>query len=73
MIDDATEMAVAVRSWTEASLFAVRAESGSATDHAYADKQADHRRTGSGAQDLTAFAPQSVGLFVQTSRRNPQP
>ena len=62
------------RSWTEAPLFTVRARrparrqiSGAAEQHA------DHHATDTGAQDLTALAPQSEGLFVRTSRRNPRP
>jgi hypothetical protein len=73
VIDDTTEMAVAVRSWTEAPLFTVHAEARPATDQAHADKQAEPHRSGAGAQELTTFAPQSGGLFVQRSQRNPRP
>jgi membrane-bound lytic murein transglycosylase B len=57
-IDDTAMVAISVRQWTEAPLFAVHAD-----DHA----------TDTRAQDLTALAPQSEGLFVQPSRRNPRP
>jgi soluble lytic murein transglycosylase-like protein len=57
-MDETAMVAVAARPWTQAPLFLVHVD-------AYA--------TDTGAQDLTALAPQSEGLFVQTSRRNPQP
>ena len=50
-------VAIAAHSWTEAPLFVVHAD-----DHA----------TDTRAQDLTALAPQSEGLFVQTFHRNPR-
>jgi hypothetical protein len=56
-IDDTAMVAIVARSWAEAPLFAVHAHD-EATD--------------TGAQDLTALAPQSEGLFVQPSGRNPQ-
>jgi hypothetical protein len=57
-IDETAMVAMAARSWTEAPLFIVHAD-GHATD--------------TRAQDLTALAPQSEGLFVRPSRRNPEP
>jgi hypothetical protein len=57
-IDETATVAISVRQWTEAPLFAV-----------HADDQATDTR----AQDWTALAPQSEGLFVQTSRGNPRP
>jgi hypothetical protein len=73
VISDAAVLPVAARSWTEAPLFTVRADDHSATDQQAAEQHADHHATDTGAQDLTALAPQSDGLFVQTSRRNPRP
>jgi hypothetical protein len=73
VISDAEVLPVAARSWTEAPLFTVRADDHSATDQQAAEQHADHHATDTGAQDLTALAPQSDGLFVQTSRRNPRP
>jgi soluble lytic murein transglycosylase-like protein len=57
-IDQTAAVAISVRQWTEAPLFAVHTD----------DQPTDTR-----AQDWTALAPQSEGLFVQTSRQNPQP
>jgi membrane-bound lytic murein transglycosylase B len=73
VISDAAVLPVAARSWTEAPLFTVRADDHSAMDQQAAEQHADHHATDTGAQDLTALAPQSDGLFVQTSRRNPRP
>jgi hypothetical protein len=72
-IDETAMVAIAARSWTEAPLFTVRAEDHTAADQPAAEPHADHHATDTGAQDLTALAPQSDGLFVQTSRRNPRP
>jgi hypothetical protein len=73
VISDAAVLPVVARSWTEAPLFAVRADDHTAADQRAAEQPADHHATDTGAQDLTALAPQSDGLFVQTSRRNPRP
>ena len=70
---DVAVVAIAARSWTEAPLFTVRADAHTAADQRAAEQHADHHATDTGAQDLTALAPQSEGLFVQTSRRNPRP
>jgi soluble lytic murein transglycosylase-like protein len=72
-IDETAMVDIAARSWTEAPLFAVRADDHTRADQPAAEQHADHLATDTGAQDLTALAPQSEGLFVQTSRRNPQP
>jgi hypothetical protein len=73
VISDVTLVPVAARSWTDAPLFTVRADGQTAADQRAAEPHGDHHATDTGAQDLTALAPQSDGLFVQTSRRNPQP
>jgi hypothetical protein len=73
VISDVAVVPVAARSWTEAPLFTVRADDHTAADQRATEQHADHRATDTGAQDLTALAPQSEGLFVQTSRRNPRP
>ena len=73
VIDETAIVAMAARSWTEAPLFAVRADDHSAADQPATEQHGDHHATDTGAQDLTALAPQSEGLFVQTSRRNPRP
>ena len=72
-IDETAMVAIAARSWTEAPLFTVRADGQTAADQRAAEQHADHHSTDTGAQDLTALAPQSVGMFVQTSHRNPRP
>ena len=73
VISDVAVVPVAARSWTEASLFTMRADDHTAADLRATVQHADHRATDTGAQDLTALAPQSEGLFVQASRRNPRP
>jgi membrane-bound lytic murein transglycosylase B len=72
-IDETAMVAIAARSWPEAPLFTVRADDHTAADQPAAEQHADHHATETGAQDLTALAPQSEGLFVQTSRRNQRP
>ncbi len=72
-IDETATVGIAARSWTEAPLFTVRADGHTAADQPAAEQHADHHATETGAQDLTALAPQSEGLFVLTSRRNPRP
>ena len=72
-IDEAAMVPVAARSWTEAPLFTVRPGDHEAADQPAAEQHADHHATETSAQDLTALAPQSEGLFVQTSRRNSRP
>ncbi len=57
-IDETAMVAIVARSWTEAPLFAVHP---------------GNHPTDTRAQDWTALAPQSEGLFVQPSRRNPPP
>jgi len=71
--DEAATVAIAARSWTEAPLFTVRADDHTAADQPAAEPHADHHATDTSAQDLTALAPQSEGLFVQISRRNSRP
>jgi hypothetical protein len=73
VISDVAVVPVAARSWTEAPLFSVRADDHTAADQRATEQHADHGATETGAQDLTALAPQSEGLFVRTSRRNPRP
>ena len=73
VIDETAMVAMAARSWTEAPLFTVRVDDHTAADQRAAEKHAYHHATDSGAQDLTALAPQSAGLFVLTSRQNQRP
>jgi membrane-bound lytic murein transglycosylase B len=73
VISDAAVLPVVARSWTEAPLFTVRANDHSATDQRAAEQHADHHATDTAVQDLTALAPQSNGLFVQTTHRSPRP
>ena len=67
--DDAVLLASVVRSWTEASLFPARS-AGSPSDGQPALKQQSSRPTNDRpAEDWTALAPQSDGLFVALSSR----
>jgi len=72
-VDDAMVVAVVARSWTEAPLFAARARNSPARSQPSPDPQSGQSSIGGTAEDWTALAPQSGGLFVRTSGRNPQP
>jgi hypothetical protein len=72
-IDDATVFNAVVRSWTEAPLFALPAESSSATSPASSDPRSGRRTTHSPAQDWAGLASQSQGLFIAVSHGNRQP
>jgi len=72
-IDDAMVVAVLARSWTQAPLFAAHGESSPAQFQPPSDPQAGRSSIDRTAEDWTALVPQSGGLFVRTSRRNPQP
>ena len=72
-VDDALVVAVVARSWTQAPLFAARAQNSPARPQPSPDSQSGQSSIGGTAQDWTALAPQSDGLFVRTSARNPRP
>ncbi len=72
-LDGAMVVAAVARSWTEAPLFAAHVESGPAKSQASTDAHGGPPSTVRTAEDWTALAPQSSGLFVTTSRRNPRP
>ena len=72
-IDDATVVNAVVRSWTEAPLFVVPAESGPTKASVSSDPRSGQRSTASPAQDWTGLAPQSPGLFIGMSHGNRQP
>jgi hypothetical protein len=72
-IDDTTAVDAVVRSWSEAPLFVVPAESSPTKSPASSDSRSDRRSTDSLAQDWTGLAPQSPGLFIGGSHGNPQP
>ena len=72
-IDDATAVNAVVRSWTEAPLFVVSAESTAAKAPASSNSRPGQRSTDSPAQDWTGLAPQSPGLFIGISHGNRQP
>ena len=72
-IDDATVVNAVVRSWTEAPLFVVSAESTAAKSPASSNLRSGQRSTDSPAQDWTGLAPQSPGLFIGISHGNRQP
>ena len=72
-IDDATVVNAVVRSWTEAPLFVVSAESTAAKSPASSDPRSGRRSTDGPAQDWTGLAPQSPGLFIGISHGNRQP
>ena len=71
--DDAMVVDVVARSWTEAPLFAARAQNSPARAQPSPDPQSGQPSIGGTAEDWTALAPQSDGLFVRTSARNPRP
>jgi hypothetical protein len=72
-IDGATVVHAVVRSWTEAPLFVVPAESGPTKASMSSDPRSGQRSTDSPAQDWTGLAPQSPGLFIGMSHGNRQP
>ena len=72
-IDDTTVVNAVVRSWTEAPLFVVSAESTAAKSPASSNLRSGQRSTDSPAQDWTGLAPQSPGLFIGISHGNRQP
>ena len=72
-IDAATAVDSLVRSWTEAPLFVVSAESTAAKSPASSNLRSGQRSTDSPAQDWTGLAPQSPGLFISISHGNRQP
>jgi hypothetical protein len=72
-VDDAIVVAVVARSWTQAPLFAARAENSPARAQPSSAPPSGQPSIGGTAQDWTALTPQSDGLFVRTSARNPPP
>jgi soluble lytic murein transglycosylase-like protein len=72
-IDDATVVNAVVRSWTEAPLFVVSAESTAAKSPPSSNSRSGQRSTDIPAQDWTGLAPQSLGLFIGISHGNRQP
>ena len=72
-VDGALIVAVTDRSWTEAPLFAARAENRPADSQPTFGLHVVDRSTDGAVKDLTALAPHSDGLFVRPSHRNSQP
>ncbi len=72
-VDDALVVAVVARSWTQAPLFAASAENSPAHAQTSPARQSEQSSISGTAEDWTALAPQSDGLFVRTSGRNPRP
>ena len=71
-VDDAMVVAVVARSWTQAPLFASYAANSPARSQPSSDPQSGQSSIGGTAEDWTALAPQSDGLFVRTSAWNPR-
>ena len=72
-VDDALVVAVVARSWTQAPLFAARAQNSPVRAQPSSAQPSGQTSIGGAAEDWTALAPQSDGLFVRTSVRNPRP
>jgi soluble lytic murein transglycosylase-like protein len=72
-IDGAMVVSAAASSWTDAPLFAVRAESSATKSPASPDPRSGNSSADRTAEDWTGLAPQSNGLFVSTSHGNQQP
>lgn len=71
--DDTVILAAVVKSWTEASLFPSRPSSPPSDTPSAPTPQSSRPSTERSAQDWTALAPQSDGLFVALpSRERPQ-
>ncbi len=67
--DGTVLLAAVVKSWTEASLFPVRPASPTNNSRSASAPQSSRPSTDRPAQDWTALAPQSDGLFVALSKR----
>ena len=72
-VDDALVVAVVARSWTQAPLFASHTANSPARPQPSSAPQSEQSPINETAEDWTALAPQSDGLFVRTSGRNPRP
>ncbi len=72
-IDGVMVVSAAAPSWTDAPLFAVRAESSATKSPASPDPRSGNSSADRTAEDWTGLAPQSNGLFVSTSHGNQQP
>jgi hypothetical protein len=72
-VDDALAVAVVARSWTQAPLFAAHTANSPARPQLSSAPQSEQLSINETAEDWTALAPQSDGLFVRTSGRNPRP
>ena len=72
-VDDALVVAVVARSWTQAPLFAAHTANSPARPQLSSAPQSEQLSINETAEDWTALAPQSDGLFVRTSGRNPRP
>ncbi len=72
-IDGATVVNAVLRTWSEAPLFVVPAESSPTKSPASSDPHSGQRSTDSPAQDWTGLAPQSQDLFISISHGNRQP
>jgi len=72
-IDGAMVVAAVARSWTEAPLFVAHVERSPPKFQVPSDARDRQPSANKTVEDWTALAPQSDGLFVTTSRRNPQP
>jgi len=68
-VDSAAIGTVAARSWTDAPLFVMHADSRVATDRQASGARIASGSTDAAVQDLTALAPQSTGLFVRIAKR----
>ncbi len=72
-VDDAISVAAVEHSWIDAPLFAARADSSPAKPRPSADASDSPASNSKTAEDWTALAPRSDGLFVTIARRNPKP
>jgi hypothetical protein len=72
-IDDATVVNAVVRSWTEAPLFVVSAETSQTKPPMSSNSHSGQSSTSSRAEDWTGLAPQSPGLFIGISHGNRRP
>jgi soluble lytic murein transglycosylase-like protein len=72
-VDGALIVAVTDRSWTEAPLFAARAENRPADSQPTSGLHVGGPSTDGAVKDLTALAPHSDGLFARPSHWNSKP
>ena len=72
-VDEAIAVAAVEHSWTDAPLFAARADSNQAKSQTSSDAYDGSSSTSKTAEDWTGLTPRSDGLFVTIAHQKPKP